>query len=83
MARQYRAIVIGCGAVGAATTYWLSRQLGGEVLALEQYQHGHSRGASEDHSWVIRHGVNDPAGTWSAGGPGHARPDVERGPGSE
>ena len=24
MAQQYRAIVIGCGAVGAATTYWLS-----------------------------------------------------------
>ena len=28
MAQQYRAIVIGCGAVGAAATYWLSRLLG-------------------------------------------------------
>src|SRR6266480_1728147 len=55
MAQQYRAIVIGCGAVGAATTYWLSRQLGSGVLALEQYWPGHSRGASEDHSRVIRH----------------------------
>ena len=60
MAQQYRAIVIGCGAIGAATTYWLSRQLGGEVLALEQYQHGHSRGASEDHSRVIRHAYSRP-----------------------
>jgi glycine/D-amino acid oxidase-like deaminating enzyme len=32
MAQQYRAIVIGCGAIGAATTYWLSRRLGGGVL---------------------------------------------------
>ena len=60
MAQQYRAIVIGCGAVGAATTYWLSRRLGGGVLALEQYQHGHSRGASEDHSRVIRHAYSRP-----------------------
>ena len=39
MAQQYRAIVIGCGAVGAAATYWLSRRLGGGVLALEQYRY--------------------------------------------
>lgn len=55
MTQQYRAIVIGCGAIGAATAYWLSRRLGGGVLALEQYEHGHTRGASEDHSRVIRH----------------------------
>ena len=60
MAQQYRAIVIGCGAIGAATTYWLSRQLGDGVLGLEQYQHGHSRGASEDHSRVIRHAYSRP-----------------------
>ena len=60
MAQQYQAIVIGCGAIGAATTYWLSRRLGGGVLALEQYQHGHSRGASEDHSRVIRHAYSRP-----------------------
>jgi len=56
MPQQYRVIVIGCGAIGAATAYWLSRQLGdGGVLALEQYDLGHGRGASEDHSRVIRH----------------------------
>ena len=60
MAQQYRVIVIGCGAVGAATAYWLSRRLGGGVLALEQYRHGHSRGASEDHSRVIRHAYSRP-----------------------
>jgi sarcosine oxidase len=60
MTRQYPAIVIGCGAVGAATAYWLSRQLGDGVLALEQYRHGHTRGASEDHSRVIRHAYSRP-----------------------
>src|SRR5258707_5586167 len=56
MPQQYRVIVIGCGATGAPTAYWLSRQLGdGAVLALEQYALGHGRGASEDHSRVIRH----------------------------
>jgi sarcosine oxidase len=56
MPQHYRVIVIGCGAIGAATAYWLSRRLGGgAVLALEQYDLGHDRGASEDHSRVIRH----------------------------
>src|SRR5690348_18490174 len=56
MPQHYQVIVIGCGAIGAATAYWLSRRLGGDaVLALEQYELGHGRGASEDHSRVIRH----------------------------
>jgi sarcosine oxidase len=61
MAQHYRVIVIGCGAIGAATAYWLSRRLGGDaVLALEQYRLGHGRGASEDHSRVIRHAYSRP-----------------------
>ena len=61
MSQHYRVIVIGCGAIGAATAYWLSRRLGGDaVLALEQYELGHSRGASEDHSRVIRHAYSRP-----------------------
>jgi sarcosine oxidase len=61
MPRHYRVIVVGCGAIGAATAYWLSRRLTGEqVLALEQYELGHGRGASEDHSRVIRHAYSRP-----------------------
>src|SRR5215475_13809045 len=60
MAQQYRAIVISCGAIGAAVAYWLSRRLGGGVLALEQYGLGHPHGASEDHSRVIRHAYSRP-----------------------
>src|SRR5258708_15701556 len=56
MPERCRVIVIGCGAIGAATMYWLSRRWGDDgVLALEQYELGHGRGASEDHSRVIRH----------------------------
>ena len=56
MPQRYRVIVIGCGAIGAATAYWASRRLGpGAVLALEQYELGHDRGSSEDHSRLIRH----------------------------
>lgn len=58
---HYRVIVIGCGAIGAATAYWLSLRLGHDaVLALEQYELGHRRGASEDHSRVIRHAYSRP-----------------------
>ena len=61
MPQRYRVIVIGCGAIGAATAYWLSRRLGADaVLALEQYELGHDRGASEDHSRVIRHAYTRP-----------------------
>jgi sarcosine oxidase len=61
MPQHYKVIVIGCGAIGAATAYWLSRRLGGDaVLALEQYELGHDRGASEDHSRVIRHAYSRP-----------------------
>jgi sarcosine oxidase len=50
----YEYIVVGCGGIGSAAAYWLSRQAGEDVLALEQYQLGHDRGGSEDHSRIIR-----------------------------
>lgn len=54
MSRRYRFVVIGCGGIGSAAAYWLARA-GGEVLALDQFPLGHDRGASEDHSRIIRH----------------------------
>ena len=48
-------LVLGVGGIGAAAAYWLARREGGNVLAIEQYQLGHDRGASEDHSRIIRH----------------------------
>ena len=54
-----RAPRVGCDRRGArgdrsAAAYWLSRRLGDRVLGLEQFELGHSRGAGQDHSRIIR-----------------------------
>lgn len=54
MKKSYEHIVVGCGAIGSAATYWLSRTAGSEVLCLEQFNLGHEKGSSEDHSRIIR-----------------------------
>ena len=54
MRTNYEYIVVGCGGIGSATSYWLSREAGKEVLALEQFPLGHDKGGSEDHSRIIR-----------------------------
>jgi sarcosine oxidase len=60
----YEYMVVGCGGIGSAAAYWLSRQAGGrEVLALEQFALGHGRGGSEDHSRIIRLSYHAPAYT--------------------
>jgi sarcosine oxidase len=51
----YEHIVLGVGGVGSAAAYWLAKRGGKNVLAIEQYQLGHDKGASEDHSRIIRH----------------------------
>ena len=55
MTRDFTHIVLGVGAIGAATAYRVARRRGGNVLAIEQYELGHGLGASEDHSRIIRH----------------------------
>src|SRR4029077_14044765 len=52
--RDWDAIVVGLGALGSGAAYWLSRELGAGVLGLEQFELGHVRGASADHSRIIR-----------------------------
>jgi sarcosine oxidase len=54
MRTTYESIVVGCGGIGSAAAYWLSRQAAEDVLALEQFALGHDRGGSEDHSRIIR-----------------------------
>lgn len=51
---SYEAIVIGCGGLGSAALYRLSRELGDGVLGTERFTLGHDRGASQDHSRIIR-----------------------------
>jgi sarcosine oxidase len=52
--RDFAAVVVGLGGIGSGAAYWLSRRLNGDVLGLEQFELGHSNGASQDHSRIIR-----------------------------
>jgi monomeric sarcosine oxidase len=63
MDTAYSHIVIGAGALGSATAYALARAGADRVLVIEQYELGHGRGASEDHSRIIRHSYHSPSYT--------------------
>jgi sarcosine oxidase len=54
MKLDYEYIVLGLGGFGSAAAYWLSRRAGAGVLGLEQFELGHVRGESQDHSRIIR-----------------------------
>ncbi len=56
-------IVIGTGALGTGAAYWLAERGAERVLVLEQFEIGHAKGASEDHSRIIRHAYHSPAYT--------------------
>jgi sarcosine oxidase len=51
--REFDCVVVGLGGLGSGAAYWLARG-GASVLGLEQFELGHDRGASEDHSRIIR-----------------------------
>lgn len=51
---SFNVIVVGCGGLGSAALYLLARRLGPGVLGIEQFRLGHDRGASQDHSRIIR-----------------------------
>jgi sarcosine oxidase len=51
---EFEYIVLGLGGFGSAAAYWLARRAGTEVLGLEQFELGHVRGESQDHSRIIR-----------------------------
>ncbi len=60
MKTDYEYIVLGLGGFGSAATYWLSRRAGADVLGLEQFEVGHVRGESQDHSRIIRLSYHNP-----------------------
>src|SRR5674476_630430 len=51
----------GLGGLGSGAAYWLSREAGAEVLGIEQFELGHVRGESQDHSRIIRLSYHTPA----------------------
>lgn len=60
MQTDFEYIVLGMGGIGAGAAYWLARQAGGDVLGLEQFELGHVRGESQDHSRIIRLSYHTP-----------------------
>ncbi len=60
MKLDYEYIVLGLGGFGSAVAYWLARRAGTEVLGLEQFEIGHVRGESQDHSRIIRLSYHTP-----------------------
>src|ERR671936_200627 len=58
--QEFEYIVVGLGGIGSAAAFWLARRTGTAVLGLEQFALGHDRGASEDHSRIIRYTYHTP-----------------------
>jgi sarcosine oxidase len=59
MNRDYDVIVLGLGGIGSAAAYWLAKR-GATILGIEQFELGHARGASHDHSRIIRYSYFSP-----------------------
>ncbi|MGH9136631.1 MAG: FAD-dependent oxidoreductase, partial [Acidimicrobiales bacterium] len=53
-------VVIGGGAMGSATAWWLARDGRGVVL-LEQFEQGHTRGSSHGQTRIFRFAYPDPS----------------------
>lgn len=58
--KEFQYIVLGLGGLGSAAAYWLARRAGTAVLGLEQFELGHARGGSHDHSRIIRLSYHKP-----------------------
>lgn len=63
MGQGYSHIVIGAGAIGAATAFWLSERGAERVLVVEQFDLINALGSSGDHSRIIRHAYHSQAYT--------------------
>lgn len=59
MPTRIDAIVVGAGAMGSSTAWWLARR-GRRVVLLEQFGAGHSRGSSHGGSRIFRFAYPDP-----------------------
>ncbi len=57
--REYDLAVVGLGGIGSAAAYWAARR-GVATVGFEQFALGHDRGASHDHSRIIRRSYHDP-----------------------
>jgi sarcosine oxidase len=73
--------VVGLGGLGSAAAYWAAAR--GSVVGLERFSFGHERGASEDHSRIIRLSYHTPDYVRFAKEAYAAWADLERASGEE
>jgi len=81
--REFRYAVLGLGGIGSAALYRLARRVPGEVIGFERFELGHGRGASEDHSRIIRRSYHTPGYVRLADPAYRAWEEIERESGSE
>jgi sarcosine oxidase len=81
--REFRYAVLGLGGIGSAALYRLAHRSAGEVIGFERFELGHARGASEDHSRIIRRSYHTPGYVRLADSAYRAWEEVERESGTE
>ncbi|MGH2579596.1 MAG: FAD-dependent oxidoreductase, partial [Actinomycetota bacterium] len=59
--REFEVAVIGLGGLGSSAVYRAAKRVGSGALGLERFELGHDRGASHDHSRIIRLSYHSPA----------------------
>jgi sarcosine oxidase len=74
---------VGLGGIGSGAVYWAAKRAGASVLGLERFEFGHERGASQDHSRIIRLSYHKPEYVRFARDAYAAWSDVEEGSGEE
>ena len=77
MTVERRFAVLGLGGIGSGVAYRLARRGGGDVIGLERFELGHTRGASEDHSRIIRRSYHTPGYVRLAGAAYEAWTELE------
>jgi sarcosine oxidase len=77
MTVERRFAVLGLGGIGSGAAYRLARRGGGDVVGLERFELGHARGASEDHSRIIRRSYHTPGYVRLAGAAYESWTDLE------
>jgi sarcosine oxidase len=51
---EFAIAVVGLGGIGSGALYWAAKRVGANAVGLERFKLGHERGASQDHSRIIR-----------------------------
>lgn len=58
--REFEVAVVGLGGIGSSAIYRAAKLVGSGALGLERFELGHERGASQDHSRLIRLSYHTP-----------------------